>query len=94
MERKFVFALLVAGVLLLSAGCLGIGSESPRTDGGTAIFGGEELGPSAPGTASVPEGLTDSTGRMVVKTGSAEVQVPAGELEAHGAVSAQVPGAG
>jgi len=68
---------------MLCFGCTGLfGGEQakPGIDGGTIGTGGYPSG--APGEGGVvPDRYQDASGRMVIKTGSAEVLVPTGALE-------------
>ena len=76
--------LLLAGLLLFSFGCLGFGEEkAPVASPGIIGSGGAYAGETAPmpGGVNIPQQYLDTSGRMVVKSGTAEVQVPQGTLE-------------
>lgn len=82
MERNYLLALACAGVLLFSLGCLGLGGESGQgLDLGGGVIGESAPAPNPATSAGSLDGMEDSSGRMVVKTGNAEVLVPAGALE-------------
>jgi len=84
MDRNALCAFAVLGLLVLSFGCTSLfgGSEvAPSNDGTMGVGGYPSTAPAADRGNAIPEQYLDSSGRMVIKTGSAEVLVPSGTLE-------------
>lgn len=84
MDRRLgvMFAVAVAALMLF--GCLGFGGKTaiaPMPDG---RMGMEDYAPAAQSGSSgtIPSQYLDSSGRMLIKSGSAEVKVSAGTLDA------------
>lgn len=86
MRRNALAIFAALGVLLLLSGCLGLGtqgSEPVASPGGISTGGAPRAAESAQayGGVNIPQQYLDSSGRMVIKSGSAQVQVPAGTLD-------------
>lgn len=77
---------LLLALFAVFAGCLGIGGGGHETSlvTGSKTSGFEQGAPSAPAPAApnLPSNLVDQTGRLVIKQGSLELEVPQGTLEA------------